>query len=671
MAVLEMRRISISGLKKDKKSILNKLQALGMVEVDISEREAALGETEDMSEERHMCEKKIALSEQALKLIGEYNPEKAGIFASFEGKNLIEREELDRDLSKGTTEEDAEKILAYAKEISEKKAEKIRAESEIETLEPWKNLDINMDFKGTEHTSFFMGQMPAGTGEEKIYSLLAEKAPGVEAFDISILNSDEDAVNIGVIVLHEDEKVVEDALRAGGFARVGFSYDDTPKAVKEELLQVIDEAEKRTEELGNAISSYGDKRQDFKMMGDYYRLKEEELNISKMLPQSPNTFVVSGYVPEKHTRCLKDAFETRFECVVDIDDVDTEKEDVPTVLENNKFSETAEGVLESYGLPQHGAADPTTIMSFFYVFFFGMMLSDAAYGAIIAISCFVLSHHYPKMPKSTGKMIRLFGWCGLSTVFWGVMFGGYFGDVVTVFAKTFLNKDVVIPAVWFTPLNDPMKLLMWSMLFGTIHLFAGLAIKGYELLKSGDYIGFISDIVFWYLLLIGLILMLLPTELFYSISQIKFGFPPLLRQISKWMAIVGAVGILLMSGRSHKNPVLRIALGAYDLYNITGWLSDVLSYSRLLALGLATGVIASVVNQMGAMVGGGFAGAIIFFLIFIVGHIMNMGINILGAYVHTNRLQFVEFFGKFYEAGGRPFKPFEQNTKYLEIKEDI
>ena len=140
--------------------------------------------------------------------------------------------------------------------------------------------------------------------------------------------------------------------------------------------------------------------------------------------------------------------------------------------------------------------------------------------------------------------------------------------------------------------------------------------------------------------------------------------------LAKALAIIGAVGLLLMSGRANKNVALRIALGAYDLYNITGWLSDVLSYSRLLALGLATGVIASVVNQMGSMAGKSVFGVILFIVVFIGGHIFNIAINLLGAYVHTNRLQFVEFFGKFYEGGGRAFNPFKANTKYVDIKEE-
>ena len=211
-------------------------------------------------------------------------------------------------------------------------------------------------------------------------------------------------------------------------------------------------------------------------------------------------------------------------------------------------------------------------------------------------------------------------------------------------------------------------MLVYSMLFGCIHMFTGLALKGYMCLKDKDYMSFLCDVVFWFLLLLGLIFLLLPTNLFESISGIRFVFPEGVNFLAMAFTVTGAAGILLFSGRGRKNWALRIALGAYDLYNITGWLSDVLSYSRLLALGLATGVIASVINQMGSMAGGGVTGAVIFTIIFIVGHVLNLGINLLGAYVHTCRLQYVEFFGKFYESGGREFTPFRADTKYVDIE---
>ena len=213
---------------------------------------------------------------------------------------------------------------------------------------------------------------------------------------------------------------------------------------------------------------------------------------------------------------------------------------------------------------------------------------------------------------------------------------------------------------------------MWCLLFGLIHLFTGLGIKGYEMLKEGDKVGFVSDVLSWMMFLAGLILLLLPSQIFMSISHIEFRFPPALVLLSKVLAAAGALIILVMSGRDKKNRwVLRILLGAYDIYGVTSWLSDVLSYSRLLALGLATGVIANVINMLGTMAGGGVKGAIVFILVFAIGHTANMAINLLGAYVHSNRLEFAEFFGKFYEAGGTAFKPFGTIRKYIEVKEEI
>ena len=198
----------------------------------------------------------------------------------------------------------------------------------------------------------------------------------------------------------------------------------------------------------------------------------------------------------------------------------------------------------------------------------------------------------------------------------------------------------------------------------------GTSIKGYENLKNHDVTGFVSDVLAWYLFILGLVLMLIPSDIFASISGAKTVFPHPVNVLARVMALAGAALILMMGGRDHKNWGIRIALGAYDLYGVSGWLSDVLSYSRLLALGLATGVICNVINMMAVMGGRGVVGWIVFVIVFLLGHTMNLAINALGAYVHTNRLQFVEFFGKFYDAGGKPFRPFKTVNQYIEIKEE-
>ena len=670
MAVLQMQRISICALKKDRKAILEKIQSMGIMEMSqVAEDEDGFEKMDTISA-RQSFEKKASLSESALDILDAYAPEKKSMFASLEGKKLVESDQFAKiTAKKEEILEKAERIVACNKEIAEHKAESAKLENQIEALVPWLSLDVPMNCKGTGKTAMLLGTMPGETTLESVYEQIQTGEAQTDAVDVEIINSDQDATYLAVLCLKADAGAVEEALRAAGFAKPSQTVHAVPAKETAELKTKIEQLNKKIEEIEEEIKGCAKFREELKVIGDYYRMRAKKYEILGTLPQSQRTFVISGYIPKKAAGAVEKAIGEHYDCVIDIDEL-KEDEEPPTVLQNNAFSSSVEGVLEAYGLPHKGEFDPTTIMSFFYVFFFGMMLSDAAYGVIVAIVCGILVLKFPRMSAGMKKSLKLFFYCGLSTIIWGVLFGGYFGNIVDIVTEKFMGTKITPPALWFIPLNEPMKLLLYSLLFGVIHLFTGLAIKGYLCIRDGKIMDFFCDVVLWFTLLVGLLLMLLPSELFASIAQMEIVFPGWLNTLAKALAIIGAVGIVLMSGRSNKNPALRIALGAYDLYNITGWLSDVLSYSRLLALGLATGVIASVINQMGSMLPNNVIGIIFFILIFIVGHSMNLAINLLGAYVHTNRLQFVEFFGKFYEGGGRPFHPFRENTKYAEIKEE-
>lgn len=671
-----MRRVSISALRKDRKRILEKLQALGIMEMHQIEPEGF--DRVDTRSFRQEFDNDVRVTEQALDILEQYAPEKTSVLSSLEGKELINKDDYGEIEGKaGVIMETADYIISQSKVISEKKAVCQRIAAQEEALAPWKLLGtpLTQDVQETERTTLMLGTMPPEYDQDMIYQIIsgvneddadAEPVPCV----VDILEENTEAKYISVICMTEDVAEVEGALRAAGFAKPQVTSDFPPA---EEIKRLKDEAEKEEqdiERISSEIEGLAEYREDLRRLGDYYRMRSDKYGVISDLPETDRTFIVSGYVDEKHIPAIQKAIGEKYDCIVDVEDIG-EDEDVPTVLENNRFSSSMEGVVQSYGLPGRHEFDPTTIMSFFYVFFFGLMLSDAAYGIVMAVVCGVLLWKYKRMSEGMHKQLKLFMFCGISTAFWGFMFGGFFGDAITVIAETFFHKSVTLPALWFVPLEDPMRLLIWCLAFGIVHLFVGLAIKGYEELRDGKTLDFFCDVVLWYIFLIGLLLMLIPSEIFKSISQIEITFPPALNMAAKVLALGGAIGLVLMSGRDHKNPLLRLALGLYDVYGVTSWLSDVLSYSRLLALGLATGVIASVVNQMGSMAGGGIVGAILFIIVFLVGHAMNMAINILGAYVHTNRLQFVEFFGKFYDGGGRPLEPFTQNTKYVEVKEEM
>lgn len=672
MAILQMQRVSICALKKDRKAILEKIQSLGIMEMSqVAEDEEGFEKMDTLSA-RQDFEKKAHLTEAALHVLDEYAPVKTSMLSSLEGKKLISQEQFEEAIAgKDEAIQNANILIAKSKEIAEKKANILKLENQIEVLHPWLSLDVPMTCQGTKKAAMLLGTMAAEFTTERVYTLVAEHCPEeTPDIEVQVIEKDKDALYLAVFCMRTDVGAVEEALRAGGFARPSQVTEKVPAKEKEELEQKIEALKQEIQNDEEEIIGFKEIRSNLKVVGDYFRMRADKYQILGTIPQSQRTFLVSGYVPEKVVPAIEKAIGSKYDCVIDIESLGDDEE-APTLLENNGFSDCVEGIVESYGLPKKGEIDPTTIMSFFYVFFFGMMLSDAAYGAIIAIACFVMLKKFPRMSESMHKSIKLFMYCGLSTIIWGILFGGYFGNIVDIVSQKFFGTTVTIDALWFMPLNDPMKLLVYSMLFGVIHLFVGLGIKGYLCLKEHRVMDFFCDVVLWFMLLVGLILMLIPSDIFASIAQTTIVFPPALNMLAKVLAIAGAVGIVLMSGRSSKNPGLRIALGAYDLYNITGWLSDVLSYSRLLALGLATGVIASVINQMIGMFPNNILGVILFVVFFVVGHTLNLAINLLGAYVHTNRLQFVEFFGKFYEGGSRPFKPFNSDTKYVDIKEEM
>ena len=670
MAVLQMQRISICAMKKNRKAILERLQELGAMEIDIQLEDDSAYKKMDISNSKATFEKQAQTADRALEILQEYVPEKTGMLASLNGKPLIDRELFNKAAKNHDNYlETAHRIVALDKQIAEQKANIQKTQIQMESLFPWMGLSVPLSYTGTRKTSVLIGTIAGAQSLEALYSLLAKYAPDVDAVDVQVIYTDKDYTYLAVVCLTKDVQVVEEALRAGGFSKPAQSVNKVPAEYQKELQTEADTAERQIESLKKEIGEYAGSRQDLRMVSDYCRIRAEKYEILGQLPQTENTFALSGYVPSYQADRVVKEFSERYDAVVETEAI-KEEEVPPVLLKNNAFSESVEGVLASFGLPGKGEMDPTFFTSVFYVFLFGLMLSDAAYGLIVALACGILLVKCPRMATNLRKSIKLFFWCGISTLVWGIMFGGYFGDVVDVVSETFFGHKVTIPALWFVPLNDPMRLLLYSMLFGVIHLFTGLALKGYMCIKDGRYMDFLCDCVLWFLLLVGLIGMLLPTELFAGIAGQQIYFPEALKAAVKWMAIIGAVGIVLMSGRANKNFGVRIALGAYDLYGMTSWLSDVLSYSRLLALGLATGVIASVVNQMGSMGGRSIIGVILFIVVFLIGHTFNIGINLLGAYVHTCRLQYVEFFGKFYEGGGKAFEPFTLKTKYVDIKEE-
>ena len=670
MAIVEMQKLSICADKKKRKALLETLQSLGVMQIENDSIDDPGLQKMDTESAIATFSKNADTLDQAISLLTSYAPStKSG--GLFQEKMPVSREQFENTVeSQKNYMRFANQILQDQKEMDEARGAIGKDRSRILALQPWMKMDVPLNTQGTQMTELLVGTVPGEADAAKLYAAASKDMEDPAPVDVTVLDCDAGLTYLAVLCLRKDAEQVGNNLRDVGFAKPQQMESGIPSAVVEGLERDIQENEARIGELKKDISGFAREAEEFRIASDYYRTRAEKYRILGTIPQSANMFFLEGWIPKDKAGPVKNMLELKFDALVEMEK--TLPDDFePTQLKNNSFSESAEGVLESYGLPKHHRVDPTFVMSLFYVFFFGMMLSDAGYGIVMSIACAVLLLKKKRLEKGLKKMLKLFFWCGLSTTFWGFMYGGFFGDAIDVIAKTFFSYTggTILKPVWFAPLDNPMRLLIWCLLFGLIHLFAGLGMKGYEMLKDHDAAGFIGDVVSWYLFVGGLVLLLIPSDIFASIAGAKILFPAWAHQLSVIITLVGVVIIILMSGRDHKNWAVRIALGAYDVYGVTGWLSDLLSYSRLLALGLATGVIANVVNMMASMVGSGPAGIIPFVLVFLLGHTMNIAINALGAYVHTNRLQYVEFFGKFYDAGGRAFKPFHTINKYIQIRE--
>lgn len=657
-----MRKLTIFGLLFQKDLLIKRLIKAGVVQLEsASERFEGLDSLQSDTVTKQLMEldNDFAIVTDAIALLGEYDKRKKGLLP--QKRVLTKQQNRDMVARRAEIRQLAYDISAYRKQLSDLKAEENRVHNAIEAFRPWLGYDIYLQVDGTKCTEVLTGTVPAQTNFGQLQSLLQGQKCVVEQ-----ISEDSKQRYLSVIRTKTGADEADAILKEAGFARVDMTANERTVQDNVTALEArIAAIAQQREDISAKLQSLSARLDELEWLRDALQVDHDRKAVYEKIAHTQSTVILYGYVPEHLAEQVKENVESSFRAVVEIEEI-PDDEEFPVLLQNSKVVEPFEVVTELYSLPKASKkVDPNVIMAPFYFVFFGLMLSDAAYGLLLSIVGFFVLWKY-KPEGMMKKLIGLMAICGISTFGWGVLFGGWFGNL----AEAVTSGKFILQPVWFNPLDNPMKLLIWSFVMGFLHIYAAMGMDIYTKWKNGARADAIFDTVPWLLVLIGLPLAAASMGASMMGSSIPESIGSVLSQAGLILIGVGVVSLILTQGRKEKNIFKKLFKGISSLYDITGYVSDILSYSRLLALGLATGVIAMVVNTMGTLAGlDNVLGIVIFVLVFLVGHALNIAINVLGAFVHASRLQYVEFFGKFYEGGGKAFQPFAQHTKYVTVKE--
>ena len=646
MAIVKMKKLRLLAMSADRQALLKELLLLGCVEVSEpaelpEDAYPALSRCD--SAELSKVKSQHAELTNAVKLLDRYAPEKTGFLKPLpdaDVKDLLDEVTLGEDIAL------AERIMELEERIRRNNAEVQREQTTLEALAPWLPLELPFSFKGTERVAAMTASLPAALDMTEADAALGAAAPEAQLFRVS---DDKSLHYVLLVCLREELDAALETLRPLGFNLMSpGEFDCTARQAAEKSEKRIAELNRENGELASAIAAEAPHRAELKLRADTMSTKIARAEAETRLMQTETAVCLQGWVPAEKEQELAGVL-AKYDCAWETaDPVEDEYPEVPVKLKNNRFTRALNMVTEMYSLPAYDGVDPNPLMAPFFILFYGIMLADMGYGVLmIIIALLVLGKKKPR--RGTRNFFELLLWCGISTTIWGAVTGGCFGDAPLQIAKI-IDPDTTwagLPAL-FTPLNDTVMILLGAMVLGVIQIITGMIISFVEKCKSGEVFSAVFEEGTWWVIFIGGGLAAL------GVGSVG-GVPVVLA--------IGIVMLFIGSAKGKKGfGIISGFIGA--VYNgVTGYFGDILSYSRLMALMLAGSVIAQVFNTIGAIAGN----IVVFLIVSILGNALNFALNLLGCFVHDLRLQCLEYFGKFYKDGGKPFRPLEINTKFVNV----
>ena len=643
MAILKMKKLRICGVSEEQTQLIRQLQLLGSVEIGAP---CALTDTQGVQvfcagdgKSADALLRTSARLTSALETLKHYETKKGGLFAARPEKTIGE---LFSDEAYAAALDTAQAVLDAQDARSRLAAEKSRLTAVRESFVPWQQLPLPLETLGTQHTRILLGTVPAQTDLEALRAKVFEAADEVQLEQIS---ADQQSLYLLVFVHKCAAEAVGAALREAGFALTTF---DGVQGTAAENIRRTDEAiaacEQQDAEKLAELTALAEQKSALQLAFDRCTQEISKAQAADRLVHSEKTFCLGGWVPCEDVGKLE-ALLSGFCCAWELTDPAPEEyPDVPVKLKNNKLTWPLNMVTEMYSLPAYDGVDPNPLMAPFFILFYGIMMADMGYGLLMILASIIITKK--SRPKGTsGQMFGLMFSCGISTFLMGALTGGFFGDFLPQLVGI-IDPDTTFKALpsLFTPLDDTITILIGAMALGFVQIVTGMAISFVEKIKKGQIMDAIWEELTWWVVFAG-------------IACMALGVTNIVLYVGLGMVVVG-------SGWSAKGFGKVTAIFGSVYNHVTGYFGDILSYSRLMTLMLAGSVIASVFNTLGAIPGN----VVFFLLVSAAGNGLNFALNLLSCYVHDLRLQCLEYFGKFYKDGGKPFEPLAINTNYVDIQ---
>ena len=647
MAISQMRQLSLLLPKELLDQLLFYLQGLESVQIhDLRQEEdwqAAFEQALVGRPDRQLSQQDLLSRQEKLeRLIAELEPfmPKKKLLESLKDEPLeLSFAALEQAGRAQDEEALLEGISKQLKVLQEAKAQIEADRLEVAALEKWEPLELTPQAAATfSHLGALIGTIP-NTDDDALRLALGAHP------DLKFQEVFTDDTEHGVLVFYKTGSLeeVRKILKEYGFKPFDYDHEELPAERVAQIKANIRQQEAVADAMTKSLAASKNELDQLKVQLDYLCNLSSRQESKNQLASTQNLAALEGWIESNQVQALEACLTEQFgqSILIQTREIRQDEEDkVPTKLKNNALVEPFELVTEMYSLPKYGDKDPTPVVSLFYFVFFGMMVADIGYGLLLFLGT-SLALHFLHVKSGLAKNLRFFRLLGVAVIIWGLVYGSFFG--------------FELPFALISTSSDAMTILVISVVFGFITVLAGLFLSGLKNIRLKDYAEAYNEGFAWVLILLGLLLLALG-NFFPSLAFAA--------TIGQWLAIINALGILAVSIVSAKS-LAGLGSGLFNLYNVSGYVGDLVSFTRLMALGLSGASIGSAFNLIVSLFPP-VARFSIGILLFIALHLVNMFLSFLSGYVHGARLIFVEFFGKFYDGGGKPFTPLKPSEKYVQ-----